>query len=67
MHLSLSLRLHLSLSLSGILAMPSCQSNLAIADLAIADLTIADLATPKDRDRPGSPLIADPLCEEEEL
>ena len=55
--LSLSLRLHLSLSLSCILATPSRQS----------DLVIADLATPRDRDRPGSPLITDPLCDEKEL
>ena len=27
----------------------------------------ADLAMPRDKDRPGSPLITDPLCDEEEL
>ena len=32
-----------------------------------ADLTIADLTTLRDRDRPGSPQIIDPLCNEEEL
>ena len=53
----ISLCLHLSLSLSGILATPSRPS----------DLAIADLATPRDRDRPGSPLIIDPLCDKEEL
>ena len=32
-----------------------------------ADLAIADLVTLRDRDHPGSPLIIDPLCDEEEL
>ena len=51
------LRLHLSLSLSSILAMPSRH----------ADLAIANLATLRDRDRPSSLQIIDPLCNEEEL
>ncbi|KAF3971792.1 hypothetical protein CMV_004656 [Castanea mollissima] len=51
----------LSPSLSGILIAilpsPSCH----------ADLAIADLTTSRDRDHSGSPLITDPLCDEEEL
>ena len=32
-----------------------------------ADLTTPILPSPRDRDRPGSPLIIDPLCDKEEL
>ena len=32
-----------------------------------ADLATPILPSPRDRDRPGSPLIIDPLCDKEEL
>ena len=64
-HLSLSVSpstTHLSLSLS------FWHSRRAVSPRRLAKPSRhTDLTTPRDRDRPGSPLITDPHCDKEEL
>jgi len=68
---NVSLCLHLSLSLSSILATPSRHTDLTTPISPRwsrhRQSLPADLATSRDRDHPGSPLITDPLYDEEEL